>query len=216
MNDATEETALTLAIGIDEVFSAFAVGRLLSSFAAASPDVHLRVERGSALDVTACVLDGKIAIGIGLLPRTRAGMECRNLYSTNFVAVVPRGHPLSARATVRLTDLTNDKLVLLTSRHLQRVFFDEELSRQGLTIKNTLEISHVDEVLSCVREGLGLTVLLKEAIHDREHLDKIPVADLTVAHEIGYYLLPGGSNALVESFIHLVQRTFLKPDVDAS
>ena len=216
MNDATEETALTLAIGIDEVFSAFAVGRLLSSFAAASPDVHLRLERGSALDVTACVLEGKIAVGIGLVPRTREGMECHNLYTTNFVAVVPRGHPLASHEKVRLKELTNEKLVLLTSRHLQRVFFDEELSRQGLTVRNTLEISHVDEVLSCVREGLGLTVLLKEAIHDGEHLRKIPVTDLTVPHEIGYYLLPGSSNELVESFIRLVQKTFLKPDVDAS
>lgn len=216
MNDATEQTTLTLAIGIDEVFSAFAVGRLLSSFSAANPDVHLRVERGSAMDVIACVLDGKIAVGLGLVPRTREGMECSKLYSTNFVAVVPRGHPLASREKLRLKELANEKLVLLTSRHLQRVFFDEELSRQGLTVRNTLEISHVDEVLSCVREGLGLTVLLKEAIHDGEHLHKIPVADLSVAHEIGYYLLPGGSNALVESFIHLVQKTFLKPDADAS
>lgn len=117
--------------------------------------------------------------------------------------VLPRHHPLAARAVVAASDLVHEPLIGLRPGQRWRDRAEEHLGRTGIIPKFWIETNATPLVVSMVRAGLGLSVI------DRICAALLPDDDLVVfrpleeAHWVTYASLhpQGVQMALAERFL---------------
>jgi LysR family transcriptional regulator, hydrogen peroxide-inducible genes activator len=102
---------------------------------------------------------GEIDLGILALPVDLAGLEVRELYEEPFQVAVPAHHRLAQRAAVRLEELQNESLLLLTEGHCLR---DQALalcSRAGVQEHQDFRATSLETLRQMVAAGAGVTLL---------------------------------------------------------
>jgi len=90
---------------------------LLRAFHERHPRAHVEVNE----EVTESILKrcsmGEIDVGILALPAERAYLEFEHLFEEELILVLPTGHPLIRRPSIRLEDLQDEPFVLLDEAH---------------------------------------------------------------------------------------------------
>src|SRR5688572_8295582 len=100
------------------------VNRILAHHAARMPGVAvIGADIVSSRQVDA-LRHRRIDVGLARPPLDTREMRCETLFSESIVAVLPAGHPLAGRATVRLADLAAERL-LLHDRDLAPGIYDK-------------------------------------------------------------------------------------------
>jgi LysR family hydrogen peroxide-inducible transcriptional activator len=102
---------------------------------------------------------GELDVGILALPVDSAGLQARELYREAFVVALPEHHPLAARATVRVADLKNEKLLLLEEGHCLRDQALEVCSRVGIRDQQDFRATSLETLRQMVATGAGITLL---------------------------------------------------------
>lgn len=131
---------------------------LVTRFRSRHPRVEVAVLEGADPEVHAWLLEGLADVGFLAVPLD--GLEAEAFVEDALMAVLPAGHPLSARSTLRPEDLAFEPFI--TSRSgcepLIAAWFDRSPARIAY------EVRAVETILGFVREGLGVTVL-PELVH---------------------------------------------------
>ncbi|MGH8149447.1 MAG: LysR substrate-binding domain-containing protein [Steroidobacteraceae bacterium] len=102
---------------------------------------------------------GEIDLGILALPVELDGLDFRDLYEEPFQAALPADHPLAKHATVRLEDLTNEALLLLTEGHCLRDQALAVCSRAGVREHQDFRATSLETLRQMVAAGAGVTLL---------------------------------------------------------
>lgn len=95
----------------------------------------------------------------GLPLRDLAGFEVLELASSPFVAIVPEGHRLASRPTVRLSELVAERWIDSPAGYAARIVFDRVLADAGLTRVISAEVGDAGEIPKLVAAGLGIAVI---------------------------------------------------------
>ncbi len=102
---------------------------------------------------------GEIDLGILALPVDLDGLEARELYEEPFQVAVPEHHRLAKRAAIRLDELQEESLLLLTEGHCLR---DQALalcSRAGVQEHQDFRATSLETLRQMVAAGAGVTLL---------------------------------------------------------
>ncbi len=102
---------------------------------------------------------GEIDLGILALPVEHEGLEVRELYEEPFELAVPASHRLAKQPSVRLEELKDEPLLLLTEGHCLR---DQALalcSRAGLHEQQDFRATSLETLRQMVAAGAGVTLL---------------------------------------------------------
>ncbi len=102
---------------------------------------------------------GEIDLGILALPVDLDGLEVRELYEEAFQVAVPEHHRLARQAVVRLEELQEESLLLLTEGHCLR---DQALalcSRAGVQEHQDFRATSLETLRQMVASGAGITLI---------------------------------------------------------
>ncbi len=102
---------------------------------------------------------GEIDLGILALPVELDGLEVRELYEEPFQLAVPAHHRLATHASVRLEELRDEPLLLLTEGHCLR---DQALAlcnRAGVQEHQDFRATSLETLRQMVAAGAGVTLL---------------------------------------------------------
>jgi LysR family hydrogen peroxide-inducible transcriptional activator len=102
---------------------------------------------------------GHIDVGILALPIDADGLVTRTLYNEPFTVAMPANHRLAQRASVKLQDLANEKLLLLEDGHCLRDQALEVCSRIGLHENDDYRATSLETLRQMVAAGHGITLL---------------------------------------------------------
>lgn len=135
---------------------------LLGEFHRAHPLVNLRLEVSSAGsvglldDVRRRRLD--VAL-VGLPAKDLAGLDIVLLGTTEYVAVLPSGHPLNTRHRLELVELADERFVDTLSGAANRDAIDRAFSDLGRPRTLVAEVADLPSVPDYVAAGLGIAVV---------------------------------------------------------
>ncbi len=138
---------------------------ILARMRAGFPGIQVRVEEGDTEALTRLLERGSLDVALfydlGLARRVRLE-PVADLWP---YALLPWGHALAARSSLRLADLAREPLVLINLPH-SREYFLSLFRMAGVTPRIARESSSIEMVRAMVANGLGVSVLTTRPTRD--------------------------------------------------
>jgi DNA-binding transcriptional LysR family regulator len=131
------------------------------------------VEDGSE-NLAQAVERGDIDLAVAALDRERA-LRSRPLFPLVVLAAVPGGHPLSKRASVEMSEIENEPVMLLRKDFMTRKLFDGACQVAGIHPRVLIESASPHCLLTLVQSGLGVAIIPSTVRLQKGHVPTIPL-----------------------------------------
>jgi DNA-binding transcriptional LysR family regulator len=179
----------TVVLGASMSVGSYRLPHILTSFRAANPAAKLRVSisdtEHAIEDTRAGALDFAVVVSDAL--REIPGMDFEQLGEDRIVLVAaPDGEP--SASTISAGELSRLTFIEVPGGIVRRSVVERQLRRLGVKDRNVvLELGHPEAMKRAVREGVGVAMLFRSAVHEElEHgiLREIAVDGLDVVFPI--------------------------------
>ena len=114
-------------------------------------------------------------VQLAVLPEGEEAFECRPLYPMHLIAVVASGHRLHRRATVELSELADEALLLLGREFASRAWFDAGV-RWRDQAASAAESAVPQTLLALARDGHGVALVPSPVAVPRVGLHGLPLS----------------------------------------
>lgn len=138
--------------------------RELASFVKANPGIRIELEERNSSEIVLAVLDGRADLGIFADRTPTLGLDIVNYREDRLVLVVPRGHPLARRRSVRFEEASDYDFVSLPGGTSLAGRLQAATEALGRRLKLRIQVRSFDAMCQMVAVGLGVGVLPREAI----------------------------------------------------
>lgn len=136
----------------------------IARFVAANPGIRIELEEEDSSEVVGALVDGRADIGI-FADRTPApGLQLMNYRSDVLVLVVPRGHALARRKSVRFEEALDYDFVSLTKGTSLAKRLQSQTEAIGRSLKLRIRVRSFDAMCRMVATGMGVAILPRDAI----------------------------------------------------
>ena len=108
------------------------------------------------------------------------------LFRDEFFAVVPKGHPFTALAQVRLEDFAGEDFVSVDeSFDSYQAMLKKAFEPRGIALRIVLRASTIQTVLDMVAANVGVSILTKRVANERKDIELIPL-DCRLSRETAF------------------------------
>lgn len=152
--------------------------RGLSGFVAANPGIRIELEERNSSEIVLAVLDGRADAGIFAEGTPSLGLHLVNYRIDRLVMVVPRGHPLARRRSVRLEEATEYDFVSLPAETSLAQRLQAAAEALGRRLRLRIQVRSFDAVCQMVAAGMGVAVLPHAAI--QPHLRSMGLREIAL------------------------------------
>jgi LysR family cys regulon transcriptional activator len=164
------QTSGTLTVAATHTQARYALPKVVQGFREAYPDVRIALQQSAPDHIAEWVLSGKTDIGIATEGLSQfpdlVSFPC---YRWSHLVVVPDGHPLLARATIRLEDLAQYPLITYDKGFTGRSHIDDAFARAGVDTDIVLTAMDSDVIKQYVALGMGVGIVASMAFdHGRD------------------------------------------------
>jgi LysR family transcriptional regulator, cyn operon transcriptional activator len=168
---------------------------LLGEIANKHPGINIGVQELASSGVETEIEAGRFDLGFGLMTRKSPNIRYEKIVSQPFSLIVASPSKFADRKSVNLSELENERLVLLPDSFDMRRAADVVLLQARVHPRVSFEIDSIDAVLSSVLHAGIPTLLPAIVLRGREMpgLRAIPLAGKTRQMEFGI-LWPGANN----------------------
>lgn len=142
------------------------ISRFLPRYRRKNPNVEVVLTEDGSARLSQHVENGHLNLAVGALTST-SSLSGRMLFPLAALAVVPTGHRLKGKATIEISDLADEPLLLLAPQFMTRQLFDGACQVSNLEPRVLIESASPHCLLSlvAVQQGIAIipsTVLLEE------------------------------------------------------
>ena len=159
-----------LRLGVIYTIGPYLLPALVRQVIRATPQMPLMLHEDFTVRLLERLRTGEIDCAILAEPFPDAGLALAPLYDEPFVAVVPVGHPLAARAAVSALELKAETMLLLGTGHCFRDHVLEvcpefaRFSSDAEGIRRSFEGSSLETIRHMVAAGMGVTLVPRLAV----------------------------------------------------
>ncbi|MFN3545179.1 MAG: LysR substrate-binding domain-containing protein [Thiobacillus sp.] len=148
----------TLHLGVIPTLGPYYLPHALTLVHKKHPGLRLLLREEMTPQILEHLLEGKLDAGLLALPVTNDALRVEPLFYEPFYAALPAGHPLAKRDTLKVTELMQEKLLLLDEGHCLR---DQALDVCGARQDRREEVraTSLETLRQMVGMGLGVTLL---------------------------------------------------------
>jgi DNA-binding transcriptional LysR family regulator len=136
-----------------------ALPRIVRAFLAERPRGAIEILSGPYDVIEQMVVDRTADLGFVRLPAEEPSVRVIPLVRSRMVCAMPRGHPLTAKETVDLSDLLDSDLILLGRQRAYRRELNERLRALMPTLRCRIETHSVEASCALVAQGLGVSIV---------------------------------------------------------
>jgi len=141
---------------------------VLGRFHAVHPGITLSLQISDSREIERWVAAGQVELGVigegVLLP----GLAAEPWVRDELVLIVPRGHPLARRRSVRPPVLTGEPYIAREEGSSTRSVADHYLGRLGVELKPAMELGSTEAIREAVASGLGVALVSRHAVLARD------------------------------------------------
>ena len=147
-----------LRLGLPPLGSPILFAPVVAEFRSRHPGITIELlEHGSAR-LEEAVLAGEVDLAVSLLP-VADSFEWQDVCDEPLVALLPPGHRLAGRASIRLTDLLDSPFILFESGFALNGMIDQACRRRGFIPREAARSGQADFIIALVAAGLGVALL---------------------------------------------------------
>ena len=206
--DTAEET-LPLTVAVPPSYASGFIQDATALFLRETPGARISIEVRSTPVIEELIAEGKIDIGLTDGRILSQAVRTQQFRSSGLCCFLAQTHPLAARKSISVADLTDSSVILFTRRHDVRNHISALMQKSGVAIDTRIETSTGISALWHAKFQSGITIM--NAFPLREYL---PPGLTTVAFDpsITYktaFVLPAwrGTTATVRGFMRAVRKT---------
>jgi DNA-binding transcriptional LysR family regulator len=132
------------------------------------------------------LLEGEAHLGIVSSELSATGLESQEFFRDEISLIVPRGHAWSKRASIDVSEITQEPIILREESSGTRRVMMEELSQFDISLEDLnifMEVGNVEAVLEVVAGGYGISFvsdLASRYMRELGYVVKIPVDGLNL------------------------------------
>ncbi len=169
-----------LIIAANEATCIYVLPRVFFEYKKQFPNVQLLVDRSYGKHVVEAVLDNLADFGFCQLPVQEKKLQVVQVHSDEIKLLVPAGHPLAGRSSVRCDELVGHQL-LLPKSGATRAKLNAWLEPVEDELQISMELDSTEMIKRFVLAGLGLSFMA--ASHCREGVAAGELATVSLAPE---------------------------------
>lgn len=132
---------------------------LLKSFMALYPLINVVIEEQQSLAITKAVAENRAEVGIFTRLPHGADIEVFPFRRDRLVLIVPAGHPLAARQSVRFSETLDHPYVALRSGTHLNFQLIKAANDVGRSLRIRLEVASYDALFLMVQAGIGMGIM---------------------------------------------------------
>ena len=129
---------------------------LMQAFSRLYPHINFILSPGDNTTMPDRIRQGVIDFGF-LYPEAAAGLVSLPFTKDEFLAVFPEGHPYAERASVSLSEMAEEPLILVEEGGVSTVL--DAFAEASLTPRVKFRIHDDHTILSMVEQGIGVSIL---------------------------------------------------------
>jgi DNA-binding transcriptional LysR family regulator len=185
------------------------ISTVLGEFAAAHPDVGLRVTDATTDDVVGVVRRGEAELGVG--PERSVGDDVIRsfLMDVPIRMVCPARHPLAGRRVVSWDELRDERWVIYSSEFNRQLEHILQTHDSSLSMQTAVEVGYLTTALAMVGVGAGLAAVPDYArlFADNFKLRFVPLRAPEIRRQFYIYQRRGMAlSPAAQAFVALMQR----------
>ena len=206
-----------LHVGYAPSLTARILPQALRAFQAELPNVHVKLHDFSTGEMLAGLREGKlqIALVVRLTPALLRGLRFEELARDSICLAVAPKHPLAARRTVTLAEVTREPLITYSRKDYPDAH--ENLAAMFAAIKSKPRIAEehdsVSSLIAAVEAGNGVAIAPQSLTCTAgPRLKLIPFSPAPAPLVLGAAWSKGGLTAAAERFLKCAKETTLKKE----
>ncbi|HLT38774.1 MAG TPA: LysR family transcriptional regulator substrate-binding protein [Enhygromyxa sp.] len=113
----------------------------------------------SGPDTVQAVRDARADVGVAVLTNPPTDLDCKTVRRVGQTVLLPRGHRLSKRRSLKPSDLDTESIVVAPEGSPHRVVLFQALATAGAKWSVAVEATGCELMIQFVRYGLGIAVV---------------------------------------------------------
>ena len=142
----------------------YVVPRLIASFSARHPGVHISLQVANREAVLAALADNRTDLAITGQPPEGSDVVAQHFMDNPLVVIAPPTHPLARSRRVELAQLRQEVLLVREAGSGTRAAMERFFIERGLELRTGSELGTNEAIKQAVQAGLGLGVISAQTI----------------------------------------------------
>lgn len=153
-----------LRVGVVQTVGTYLIPQVIAEFNASFPLVAVRVENLSADDIESGLIEGTIDLGITFTPENPIQFNVEPIGEEQFVLVVSNSHRLASRKRIRILDLADEPLCLMTTDFCTRRLINAAFAEAGVNLAVAVEMTSIESCRNVTLAGGPPTIIPQLAV----------------------------------------------------
>lgn len=177
LEELSEGATGEIKIGIPPLIGTLFFPQIARTFRTQYPNVKLELYEQGAKIIEQLVIEGKIDVGLIVLPVDQAIFNTYSFIDDEFVLYIHCEHPLAKRPSVHLSELQEESFIIFAKDFALHHYIINACKEEGFTPSIAYESSQWDLILELVASNLGVT-LLPKSVFDKQNNPSIKMIPL--------------------------------------
>ncbi len=168
-----------LVLGAIPGFSHYNLLNLLSAFSESYPNIEVQFHEMEARDLLDAIREGEVDLAFFRKEFMDDSMEMIPMACDRLIAVLPKTHPLAKESSLTLTKLAKEPFLFPDESTLHLPSLCDLCERNGFSPNIFYTSAHVENILSLVEKGVGVSLLMETIVRDLNQYDVslVPLRD---------------------------------------
>ncbi|MDP0501206.1 MAG: LysR family transcriptional regulator [Verrucomicrobiota bacterium JB022] len=158
-----------LRLGLPTLGSSVLFAPMVAAYRQRYPAIEIELREQGSRHLEELVRGGEIEMGATLDP-VPEDLDWRLLVDEPLVALLPLGHPLAGRDTVKLRELAASPFILFEYGFVLNAILMRACRQRGLSLNVATRGGHADFIIALVSTGLGVSMLPRLEVESRSNL----------------------------------------------
>lgn len=182
MSTFTKQLKGRLQLGSSLTIGEYVLPRLLGPFGQEYPHIAISMKVMNTAQIMEDILNHQLNFGLIEAPVNHPDMHMEAVMSDELMLVVPSGHPLAEKKSVKLDEALEYAFVLREQGSGTRLVMEEQLKKKKIdpaSMKIVMELGSTGAVKSAVEAGLGISFLSASSVKHEVALGLIKVVKVS-------------------------------------
>jgi len=145
--------------------------RLVSRFRERYPNIHVQLRNVTGRDGLAMIRDDQVDFAVGSMLDVPSDISYTPIYSFDPALIMPAGHQLAGKRSIRLEDIAPYGLILPPRRLTTWRLVDRVFQQHGVPFNVVLEVGGWEVIKRYVEAGFGLSIVTSICLRPEDHLE---------------------------------------------
>ena len=185
----------SLRVGVFPAFAEGWISQRLARYLVGRERLFASVTPMSTDSIVDAVSRQTIDLGIAMRASDREGICCEEIYRSEIVCIMPKGHRLKGKRSIGPADLSGEAFVSMADRGHVRSSIDAMFNTKGIEREIRAESPWASSVCHLVSRGIGVALVIRESAEEFAHLG-YHIAAFKPQVDYGAYLISSAARPI--------------------